>query len=222
MRQISGRAVGTESCHDGLVCLGVLLNLVESVALAVLEQMSCRNTRRSDGDSPALDGVVCFKVVDKDRQRTLHLYGINRYVDLLGALKFGRHYNTPCTFPIGAVKVGLHTVGKVFHATVETELRQPREVELIIVKHYVEEVAPCQLVCKRVELDVLILERVSFRISGRGLDFAGVVVYLKPLITIDDIVAYLEVDRRGRLDSDGHIAFTHPLAVVFKRIDGSL
>ena len=90
---------------------------------------------------------------------------------------------------------------------------------MIVIEHHIQKVTPRQFIGKRVELNILIAESVALFKSWRGLDFAGVIVYLKPLPTIDKIVAYLKVDGRRGFDRDGDITLLHPFVVMLNLLD---
>jgi hypothetical protein len=95
-------------------------------------------------------------------------------------------------------------------------------VKLVIVQYHIEELCPGKLILQCIELYAVIYEALSICVGSGLLILARLVVELKPLATIDNIVAYLKVDRHFMLEIDSHEALTHPRIGVFQSMNGYL
>jgi hypothetical protein len=95
-------------------------------------------------------------------------------------------------------------------------------VEFIIIQYHIKELSPRKLILQCIELYAVIYEAFSIGVGSGLLILAWLVVELESLATIDNIVAYLKVDRHFMLEIDSHEALTHPRIGVFQSMNGYL
>lgn len=89
-------------------------------------------------------------------------------------------------------------------------------------QYHIEELSPRKLILQCVELYAVINEALAVGVRSCLLILARLVVELKPLATIDNIVAYLKVDRHFMLEADSQKTLTHPGIRVFQSMNGYL
>ena len=95
-------------------------------------------------------------------------------------------------------------------------------MKFVVVQYHIEKFSPSKLILQCVELHAVIYEALTVGVRSCLLILARLVVELESLATIDNIVAYLKVDRHFMLEVDSQKAFAHPGIRVLQSMNGYL